>query len=182
MEKVMSLFGKELHVWNRIKYKDKLEAANELASMMGVFDEVHGVAYINYMEDAVKWYIRLEYYTDMDVMEYKDYDKLAELMDIVEEADTHEFEEFIESDFQTIDSLAYKLFCNAADVFDREHSIEYNIMKSFGFLFDGQDITETLAQAHEVNDQMIEHLGAIMSSKNTENKPIDMSQFAKKNK
>lgn len=184
MEKTMSLFGKESQVWSRIPYKDKLEAANKLASMMGVFDEEHGIAYVGYMEDAAKWYVRLAYYTEIDVTEYEDYDKLIELMDMIEEADMSEFEEFIKSDFDVVEDLAYTLFSNAERIFKREHSIEYNIMKSFGFLFDGQDITQTIAQARDVNAQMIDHLGAIMSikTKEEENQPIDMSQFAKKNK
>ena len=184
MEKTMSLFGKDLQVKDRIPYKDKLEAANKLASMMGVFDDVHGIAYISYMEDAAKWYVRLAYYTDMDVAEYEEYDKLIELMDMIEESDISEFEEFIKSDFDVVEDLAYTLFSNAERIFKREHSVEYNIMKSFGFLFDGQDITQTIAQARDVNAQMIDHLGAIMSikTKEEENKPIDMSQFAKKNK
>lgn len=181
MEKQMCLFGKECNVKSRISYAEKLEAAERLASLKTVFDEERGIAYIGYMADAARMFIELSYYTDLDMTEYDSYDGMIKLMDMVEQEDQIEqFEAFVVHDFCTLTSLADIIFCNAREIFEKEHSLGYRIEKSFGFLLDGQDVAQTLAQARDVNEQMIDHLGIIMNAK--QEKPIDLSQYAKKNK
>lgn len=181
MEKQMSLFGKECRVKSRISYSEKIDAAQTLASKEAVFDEDRGIAYVGYMEDAARMFVRLAYYTDLDMAEYGSYDGMVKLMDMVEQEEMiDEFIDMTGCDFDTVEKLAYTIFNNARVIFEKEHSIGYRIEQSFGFLFDGQDITQTLAQARDVNEQMIDHLGIIMNAK--QEKPIDLSQYAKKNK
>lgn len=48
------------------------------------------------------------------------------------------------------------MFANARDAYAAKNSLTEAIHKSFGFLFDGKDITETLAETQAVSGQMLD--------------------------
>ena len=179
MEKQMVVLGQEVSVKNHVGYQQKMDAAEEYVAMSAVFDEEHGLCYMSPYEEAVKKYMKLKTYTGLDMSNYNGIDGLCRLMDDIDEVPIDEFEELVDDDWVIIYNLAYVIYCNVSDVFEKEHSLEHRVKTSFGFLLDGKDLTQTLAEAREVNEQMIDHLGAIAKTKT---QPIDMAQYAKKRK
>ena len=177
MEK--TLFGQNIEVKTRLPYKTKVEAAEELAAMLVVFNEEAGICYDNYLRNEYKIYIALKYYTNVDMGKYAGEDWIFDLMDDVEKDKDNYNEVFdaITFDAETIFDLAWKLADNAKTVFEHQHSLSTRIMQSFSFLLDGRDLTETLAQAREINEQMIDHMGEIAKAKT-----VDLAQYAKKKK
>ena len=177
MEKIMKVLGQEVTVKSFIPYATKVEMAEEYVARGSIFDEDRGVAYWTYLEEAVEMYIFLKAYTGLDMSKYDSVDGMYQLMDELAAEDISELKSYAWNDYMTVIELTYKIFDSAALLWKSEHSVGYNVLKSFGFLFDGRDLTETLAQAREVNEQMIDHLGAI-----SKQKPLDISQYAKKKK
>lgn len=175
MERQMVILGQEVTVRDRISYKEKLDAAEEHVARIAVFDEENGLCYVTHLDDAIKTFTMLKVYTNMDMSEYDSLDGICELADKMAEENTDNFYEFIQRDFDALMDLSDKLYYNVMNVFEQTHSLAHRFAKSFGFLFDGKDLTETLAEAREVSEQMIDHLGAIQKT-NT----IDMAQYAKK--
>lgn len=175
----MVVLGQEVSVKNHVSYQQKMDAAEEYVAMSAVFDEEHGLCYMSPYEEAVKKYMKLKTYAGLDMSNYNGIDGLCKLMDDIDETPIDEFEEFVDDDWSVLRDLAYTIYYNVENVFEKEHSLEHRVKTSFGFLFDGKDLTQTLAEAREVNEQMIDHLGAIAQVKT---QPIDMAQYAKKKK
>lgn len=179
MEKQMVVLGQEVSVKNHVSYQEKMDAAEEYVAMAAVFDEEHGLCYMSPYEDAVKKYMKLKTYAGLDMSNYNGVEGLCRLMDDIDKMPINEFEEFVENDWCVLRDLAYAIYYNVECVFEKEHSLEHRVKTSFGFLLDGKDLTQTLTEAREVNEQMIDHLGAIAKVKT---QPIDMTQYAKKHK
>ena len=178
MQRKMVVLGQEVLVTDRIPYKDKMEAAQEYAAKATVFDEELGWAYDSPLRNAIEHFIKLKYYTGLDMSQYEDYDGLCQMMDDIGEHPIKDVLEFIHDDWDELYDMAYDMQLNVERAYEKQHSLEHQIKTSFGFLFDGKDLTQTLAEAREVNEQMIDHLGALAK----QNKPIDMSEYAKKKK
>lgn len=179
-EMKMTILGQDVIVQKSIPYSRKIDAAQELASRTDVFDEERGIVYTSYLADAAWWYVRIAYYTNADMSEYDDVDGLIKMMDELSEEEMATLAEYVEDDWRTVYAMSGRMRDAAGAIFKQEHSLAYKFMNSFGFLFDGRDITEVMGQAREVNEQMIDHLDAIAKLKS--DAPIDMSQFAKKKK
>lgn len=179
MEKKMVVLGQEVSVKDHVSYQQKMDAAEECVAMSAVFDEEHGLCYMSPYEEAAKKYMELKTYAGLDMSNYNGIDGLCKLMDDIDEMPIDEFEEFVEHDWRVLCDLAYTIYYNVEAVFEKEYSLEHRVKTSFGFLLDGKDLTQTLAEAREVNEQMIDHLGAIAQVKT---QPIDMAQYAKKKK
>lgn len=177
--KEMKVLGQDVVVKNHVSYQQKMDAAEEYVAMSAVFDEEHGLCYMSPYEEAVKKYVKLKTYAGLDMSNYNGVDGLCRLMDDIDETPIDEFEEFVEDDWWALRDLGYTIYNNVSGVFEKEHSLEHRVKTSFGFLLDGKDLTQTLAEAREVNEQMIDHLGAIAQVKT---QPIDMAQYAKKKK
>lgn len=179
MEKQISMMGKTVTVKDRIPYRQKAEAAEDLASLCVVFNEELGIAYDSYLHSEYTYFIMVKYYSDMDLSEYNGDGWIFDFMDALEQ-DAEGFDalrEYARDDFDTVERLEWNLRNTVQELYNKEHSLEHRAMTSFGFLLDGKDLTETLAQARDVNEQMIDHLGAIAKA-NT----VDLAKYAKKNK
>lgn len=175
---VMQVLGKEATVRERISYKEKMDVAEEYVAMVSVFDEERGICYRTPYEEAIGKYIMLKTYTDLDMTGYDNTDALCDLMDKIDAMPIDEFEKCVEKDWYRLMDLADTIYYNVEAAFKKTHSLEYRVKNSFGFLLDGKDLTETLAEAREINEQMIDHIGAMVKA----DKPIDMAQYAKKKK
>ena len=171
METKMKVLGKEVTVKDRVPYEAKLNAAEDYVAAASVFNEDTGVAYMTNMEEAVRVYNILKLYTDADLSEYEGLEGLYALMDKVDYETYDAITKYAKRDIWIFEDMVATLFDNAKTVFEKEMSLESKIKTSFGFLLDGKDLTETMAHAREINEQMIDTLGAMRNN----NKPIDIS-------
>lgn len=172
----MEYIGQTIKVQSFIPYKTKVEAAQELVAIGAIFDEKLGIAYWSHMYEAATRYVRLKYYTDFDLTAYEGAEGLYLLMDRTDTEDSTELDNAVGEDFDTVRNLAWDIYHNVKYVFEHEHSLGQKVLGSFGFLFDGKDITESLAEAREISEKMIDTLGAAKKGGNV----VDMSQYAKK--
>lgn len=182
----MNLLGQKIQVKAELIYKEIIEYAQEYVSRAVVL-HLAGVAYWGHLRNEVFDLICLKALTNMDTSAYETEDGLMEMADRIRE-DNIRFEEFClhtREARRRIAEMAERMYENLKLVYEKENSLENKIKESFGFLLNGEDLTETLAHGRETNEQMIEHLGAIMKAKEVlagQKQPIDLSVYAKKNK
>lgn len=179
------LLGQKVKVRTELTYKEIIEWAQEYVARAAILHP-SGVAYWGHLSDAVEDLIILKALTDMDTSAYETEEGLMRMMDqTMENAEWFEFLKATSAVRMHIKHMADRLFENLRKIHEKENSLDYKIRESFGFLFTGEDLTETLAHGREVNEQMIDHLGAIMKAKEVlagQKQPIDLSMYAKKNR
>ena len=140
------------------------QAAEELAALELVLDEDLGVAYSNYMCDWYDDFIMVKYYTNADLSKYED-TEIYDFVDDLDQNDMAKLRELADVQYSEVTDMECRLVNNVKRVFESEHSLSGRIMKSFGFLLDGRDLTESLAEAQKINEQMLEHVGDITKAK-----------------
>lgn len=179
------LLGQKVKVRTELTYKEVNEWAQEYVARAAILHP-SGAVYWSHLDEAIENLIALKALTDMDTSSYETEDGLFEMMDkIYADSEWSDFMLRTECARMRIIDMGGSLFNNLRKVHEKENSLDYKIRESFGFLFTGEDLTETLAHGREVNEQMIDHLGAIMKAKEVlagQKQPIDLSMYAKKNK
>lgn len=182
----MNLLGQKTQVKAELTYKEIIDYAQEYVSRAAVLHPA-GVAYWGHLRNEVFDLICMKALTNMDTSVYETEDGLMEMADRIRE-ERPRFEEFYLHTREArgqIAEMAERMYENLKLVYEKESSLENKIKESFGFLLNGEDLTETLAHGRETSEKMVEHLGAIMKAKDVlaaQAKPIDLSQYAKKKK
>lgn len=183
--KVMNVLGQETRVRKYLTYKEKLDTASELVERATVCDREAGICYEGHLTSAMIRFMQVKAYTELDVTKYEGEDGLCELMDAWHEysEDMDAFEETIDRDWYGdygVEALADQMRSNITRLFETMHSLPYKIATSFAFLLNGNDLTDSLAKASGVNEQMIGFMDALKKLPMDGQKPIDLSMYAKK--
>lgn len=160
----LNILGQTVEAVNKIPARKMAEAAEDLAALELVLDEDLGVAYSNYMRDWYDDFIMVKYYTNADLSKYED-TEIYDFVDDLDQNDMAKLRELAGMQYSEVTDMEYRLVDNVKRVFESEHSLSGRIMKSFGFLLDGRDLTESLAEAQKINEQMLEHVGDITKAK-----------------
>ena len=160
----LNILGQTVEAVNKIPARKMAEAAEELAALELVLDEDLGVAYSNYMCDWYDDFIMVKYYTNADLSKYED-TEIYDFVDDLDQNDMAKLRELADVQYSEVTDMECRLVNNVKRVFESEHSLSGRIMKSFGFLLDGRDLTESLAEAQKINEQMLEHVGDITKAK-----------------
>ena len=160
----LNILGQTVEAVNKIPARKMAEAAEELAALELVLDEDLGVVYSNYMCDWYDDFIMVKYYTNADLSKYED-TEIYDFVDDLDQNDMAKLRELAGMQYSEVTDMEYRLVDNVKRVFESEHSLSGRIMKSFGFLLDGRDLTESLAEAQKINEQMLEHVGDITKAK-----------------
>lgn len=82
----------------------------------------------------------------------------------------------VEDDLSQVDMISMQLATSARHGFEREHSLEYQALKTFQSLLGTEDIAATIAKAEGLNAKLIDLLGAVQKNP----APVSPLQFAKK--
>lgn len=146
-----------------LPYKAKTWMAIDMAERSLVFDEERGVAFEGYTHEAVTIACMMEYYTDLDMAAYADEEGMYALVDLlVSHGALDILWDELSEDLYHVRRIYEAIRASAIRSFEHGLTLDHLIRKSFGFLFTGEDITETLAKADGVNNTMVELLGAFM--------------------
>ena len=139
--------GTVVKVRTHIPYEEKLKLAQELIEqVLMVHDD--SVCYVGHLADAVEMKMILEYYTDV-----KTQDVAPEVI----------------ADFMINNDLWYQI---GKVIHDDWVKIEA-IRTSFGFMFNGEDITESLAKAEATKDTLYKALNALNEKEKAEQEKIN---------
>ena len=127
-----------------------------------VFDEKKGIAFEGYNADLIHAFLVLVHYTDLDTSVFDTAEGRQELFDIIATHGLWEsIMEIVEDDLEDVDCISARLETSARRSFEHEHSLHFQVLKTFQSLLGTEDVTETIAKAEGMNYKLIDMLGAL---------------------
>lgn len=179
----ITLEGVTIKVRRRIPRMKKEEAAEEMVTGSLIMDEELGICHQSLNAEVYHLFAALRHYTDLDVSAYETDDGMYQLYDMFRASQAYaQLFDFIREDWQEVLRIYDDLSEIVTSVFVRQHSLEYRLT---GFLEDFLavgDLTQTLAQAHEINNTLVDAFGALKEQQKAEPKlGGNVLSFARKN-
>ena len=127
-----------------------------------IFDEKKGIAFEGYNADLIHAFLVLVHYTDLDTSAFDTAQGRQELFDIIATHGLWEgIMEVVEDDLEDVDCISARLETSARRSFEHEHSLHFQVLKTFQSLLGTEDVTETIAKAEGLNSKLIDMLGAL---------------------
>ena len=127
-----------------------------------IFDEKKGIAFEGYNADLIHAFLVLVHYTDLDTSAFDTAEGRQELFDIIATHGLWEsIMEIVEDDLEDVDCISARLETSARRSFEHEHSLHFQVLKTFQSLLGTEDVTETIAKAEGLNSKLIDMLGAL---------------------
>ena len=127
-----------------------------------IFDEKKGIAFEGYNADLIHAFLVLVHYTDLDTSVFDTAEGRQELFDIIATHGLWEsIMEIVEVDLEDVDCISARLETSARRSFEHEHSLHFQVLKTFQSLLGTEDVTETIAKAEGLNSRLIDMLGAL---------------------
>ena len=174
-------------VRTHIPYEEKEKMAIELAERMIVIHD-DSCVYKSHEYGKFKKYLVAKYYTDIDTEELTpeevaDYFINNEMWRMI----GHE----CGWDYTIVEDIFDMIYESVKNTYEDDKSLTKAIRTSFGFLFNGEDITESLAKAEVMKDSLFEAVGALRNIQKEKEEKIDngtlmvggnIINFAKKKK
>lgn len=149
--------GTTVRVRTHISYSDKEQMAREIAeSVLIVHDD--SCMYESDAYDAVEKYMIAKYYTDIDTDEAAIFD-VADFM--VNNEIIGNVAAVIWSDFENVLDIYERIKDATIKTYEDDKSLAKAIRTSFGFLLNGEDITESIAKAENTNNTLISAIEAL---------------------
>lgn len=127
-----------------------------------IFDEKKGIAFEGYNADLIHAFLVLVHYTDLDTSVFDTAQGRQELFDIIATHGLWEsIMEVVEDDLEDVDCISARLETSARRSFEHEHSLHFQVLKTFQSLLGTEDVTETIAKAEGLNSKLIDMLSAL---------------------
>lgn len=127
-----------------------------------IFDEKKGIAFEGYNADLIHAFLVLVHYTDLDTSAFDTAEGRQELFDIIATHGLWEsIMEVVEDDLEDVDCISARLETSARRSFEHEHSLHFQVLKTFQSLLGTEDVTETIAKAEGLNSKLIDMLGTL---------------------
>ena len=127
-----------------------------------IFDEKKGIAFEGYNADLIHAFLVLVHYTDLDTSAFDTAQGRQELFDIIATHGLWEgIMEVVEDDLEDVDCISARLETSARRSFEHEHSLHFQVLKTFQSLLGTEDVTETIAKAEGLNSKLIDMLGTL---------------------
>ena len=127
-----------------------------------IFDEKKGIAFEGYNADLIHAFLVLVHYTDLDTSAFDTAQGRQELFDIIATHGLWEgIMEVVEDDLEDVDCISARLETSARRSFEHEHSLHFQLLKTFQSLLGTEDVTETIAKAEGLNSKLIDMLGTL---------------------
>jgi len=127
-----------------------------------IFDEKKGIAFEGYNADLIHAFLVLVHYTDLDTSAFDTSEGRQELFDIIATHGLWEsIMEIVEDDLEDVDCISARLETSARRSFEHEHSLHFQVLKTFQSLLGTEDVTETIAKAEGLNSKLIDMLGSL---------------------
>ena len=151
--------GTQVKIRNYLPYAEREEAAAEYAARaLVVADEENGIVYDSYRMD-IEWdYVMVKYYTNINVNgipteDVFDYAKRTKLLEAIKE--------IAGEDVYLTLGMGDKMAFAVTTAIEKRGSLPYFIKSRMGYLLDAEKTAETLAQAEDLKEKMIDILGAV---------------------
>lgn len=161
--------GTEVTVRDHIPYTEKENMARELSeTMIMVHDDSCMYESINFRKTML--FMIAKYYTNINT-DNADIDDIADFM-INNELD-RKIKDVSEYDIKIVEEIYDDIYRAVVTTYDDDKSLTKAIRTSFGFLFTGEDVSESLAKAETVKDTLYNALNALHEKEEQQEKEID---------
>lgn len=172
MHEDIELTGKDgtaVTVRDHISYANKVAMAKEIVEN-NVMIHDDSISYKNYRMRAEQIKAVMKYYTnvpvdDADAYEVADFVINNELL--------WPICEHIRADYDEYTEIFARMIEGVMSNYDDDQSLKKAIKTSFGFLFNGEDVTESLAKAEMTKDTMFKALDALNKKEKEESEKIN---------
>lgn len=156
-EELIGKDGTKIQVRNHIPYADKVQMAKDvIENNVMIHDE--SCCYESYNLYAEKIKMMVKYYTNINVDDIG----AEEVADFVINNDLiGQIREFIHDDYFEAEDVFISMLKAVEDTFTDDLSLKKAIRTSFGFLFNGEDITESIAKAEAARDTVYKAIEAL---------------------
>lgn len=156
--------GAEVVVRTHIPYAEKVKMAQGMAELIIMLHD-DSCWYLNHEEQAIRAKAIVENYTDINT----DGVEPGHIMDfLVNNALYDKLMETIRDDFVVVEDLYSGMVSSLGITYDDDRSLRKAIKTSFGFLFNGEDITESMAKAEATKETIYKAVGALREKEEAE--------------
>lgn len=161
--------GAVITVRNHISYADKVQMARDvIENCVMIHDD--SCCYESHMIYAERIKAMVKYYTnvpvdDVDAGDVADFMINNELIGNVRE--------YIHDDWFEAEDIYVTMLNMVLDTYTDDMSLGKAVKKSFGFLFNGEDVTETMAKAELTKETLFKALDAIGKKEQESQEKID---------
>lgn len=149
--------GVKITVRNHIPYKEKEEMARDMAEhLLMVHDD--SCVYLSDQYDKYEKLMIAKYYTNINT----DDADVNGVVDFLINNDLYsKIEEYIWNDLVVVNEMFSYLEDSVTKTYEDDRCLTKAIRTSFGFLFTGEDVSESLAKAELTKDTMFNALSAL---------------------
>ena len=147
----------------KVVVRDHISYANKVAMAVALVEEnvmIHddSVCYESFAMPAERIKGIMKYYTDVPVDD-ADAQEVADFA--INNGLIGQIRDYIHDDYYEFEDVFVTLIRSVMDNYEDDQSLAKAIKTSFGFLFTGEDVTETLAKAEAAKDTVFDALGAL---------------------
>lgn len=164
-KKITGSDGTEVMVRDHIPYAQKEEYAQELAVRVVVIHN-DSCCYDGYDYNKIDMLLTAKYYTDIDT-EGATEDEVADFL--INNNLYAQIEEIVGDDLYIVNKISDGMISGMEITYEDDHSLKQALKTSFGFLFTGEDITESLAKAEDVSGNLFDAIAALRKEKQNDN-------------
>lgn len=161
--------GTKIQVRNHISYDDKIQMARDVIEQcVMIHDDSCCYEGVNIYAEKIKAMVK--YYTnvpvdDVDAYEVADFVINNELLANIRE--------YIHDDYYEAEDVYVTMMNYVMTTFTDDMSLRKAVKTSFGFLFNGEDITESMAKAELTKNVLFDALDAINRKEKEEQSKMD---------
>lgn len=149
--------GVEVTVRTHIPYAQKIAMAQEWVENT-VMTHDDSCWYVGYEHRMYEIYLMAKYYTDINT----DSATPQEIADfLINDGLIGQIKETLGAEYDEVCDLYYLIRNSFANTFDDDRSLAKAVRTSFGFLFNGEDVTESMAKAEATSGVMMKALDAL---------------------
>lgn len=166
--------GTVVKVRNHIPYTEKEEMATDFAEHIIMIHE-DSCVYVSDQYDKYIKFLIAKYYTDIDT-DGADENSVADFL--INNDLYNKIEEYIWDDYSEVNAIIGSLIKSVTKTYEDDKCLTKAIRTSFGFLFTGEDITESLAKAELTSDTMFRALSEMRKIDEKKEREIDNGRLS----
>ncbi len=183
---IKGLDGKSIEVKTVIPYEEKEEMAKEYVAYTTVLDDENYAVYNSYQTDLIEMLLICKYYTNISTDDMQDERGWRMLYDYLMTNEMMEkLHTVVYNDVSAVLRIIRYISSSLEKTFTAKHSLPVRLLKTFGSILSEEDMAETLAKSEEVNNVMLDLIGAYKEKSANKTMRTDggmVVNFAKKKK
>lgn len=158
-----------IEVKQHIPYEQKEIMALEYVTYINNSDDTVGVMFDSYKRELIELVLICKYYTNIDITSLDGEEGMMMLHDWIMANDLYDaIHDAVFDDYYIVEEIANDMKKHIRAVYDAQNSIGYKAKKVLGPLLETENIVDALAKSEEVNNTMVDLIGAYNKQKEAE--------------